>query len=105
MPRYILKLSDAGKDYYMEWSTVVDAPVSLGVSLEEFKEYYRFQYGNSAMLDLEDRLIRVEKNGCSCKDESADECIAYNRAGENEACLTKQEIIEKYCRSLTAPSG
>jgi hypothetical protein len=41
MGRFICKFEDKDDVYYLEWSTVVDAPVTFGMSLEEFKEYYR----------------------------------------------------------------
>jgi hypothetical protein len=46
MPRYIVRLTDsrANKDYYLFWSTVVDAPVSDGIGLEEFKKEYKEEY-------------------------------------------------------------
>lgn len=36
MPRYIIKVADR----YMEYSTIVDAVVSVPMSIHEFKEYY-----------------------------------------------------------------
>jgi hypothetical protein len=96
MPRYIIKLADK----YLEWSTIVDAPVTNGMSLEEFKEYYKSEYGVQGLNGLEERLKRVEEKGTSSIYEgSVDEVISGNRAGDNEKKLTKEEIIEKYCRS------
>jgi hypothetical protein len=101
MPTYIIKLHDErdGKDYYMEWSTVVDAPVTYGLSRKEFEQYYGEEYGDSGMLKLPPRMERVEKTGTSGfpPDDDLEELIAYNRAGEQEACLTKIELIDKYC--------
>lgn len=41
MPRFIIKLTDPkdGLSYYLIWSTVVDAPVTYGLSLDEIKEW------------------------------------------------------------------
>lgn len=100
MPRMICKLTDpkTNTDYYFEWSTVVDAPVTYGEPLEDFKEYYRTKYGNSAMGELEDRLKRVEEKGTSSQiDYSIDDLIIGNRAGENEKELSKEEILDQYC--------
>ena len=52
MPRYILKINDGSKDYYLLWSTVVDAPVTQGMSLREFKKYYQSEYGEQGMINL-----------------------------------------------------
>lgn len=49
MPRYIIKI----KDKYFEWSTIVDAPVTNGMSLTEFRSYYQSEYGEDAMKNLD----------------------------------------------------
>lgn len=92
MPNYIIKLDD----YYLEWSTIVDAPISWGMKLEEFKKYYKEFYVLSDS-NLEDRLKRVEEKGTSAFLGKLDDVIKNNRAGKNETCLTKEEIIEWYC--------
>lgn len=53
MPRYICKLQDGDTAYYMEWSTVVDAPVTFGMTLEEFMEHYREEYGKRGLMEME----------------------------------------------------
>lgn len=95
----IIKLTHKDKDYYLEWSEVVDAPVTYGMSLEEFKEYYQSEYGNSGMNKLPERLGLVEQYGTSLgpRYESADDYIKFNRAGNNDKCLTKEQIIKIYC--------
>jgi hypothetical protein len=40
MPTYICKFQDGEKAYYLEWSTIVDAPITTGMSLQEFKQHY-----------------------------------------------------------------
>jgi len=98
MPRFIIKLNDGEHDWYMEWSTVVDAPATFGLSLEEFKEYYKEEYGKRGLTELEQRLARVEKNGSSSMyGDTADEIISNNRAGPHESQFTKEQIIEHYC--------
>lgn len=102
MPRHIMKLHDDrdNKDYYLEWSTVVDAPVTYGLSLEEFKEYYKQQYGNEGMRLLEERLSRVEEFGISALPpfDELDDYMKHNRAGEKESCINKEQIIDRFCR-------
>jgi hypothetical protein len=103
MPTYIIKLTDEkdNTDYYMEWSTVVDAPITYGLSLEEFKEYYQTQYGTAGMRDLGYRMERVEEKGTSALPpfDNMDEVLKHNRAGEGETCLDKEGLLERYCRS------
>ncbi len=94
MPRYIVKL----QDYYLEWSTVVDAPVTYGMTLEEFKEYYQQEYGADGMRNLLDRLLRVEAKGTSSQlDDSVESVVSCNRAGKDETSLTVEQIIDFYC--------
>lgn len=104
MPRFICKVQDGDNAYYLEWSTVVDAPVTTGMSLDEFKAYYRDEYGRhsfeSPLSDgFEERMKRVEEKGVSARDyKSFDDLIGCNRAGKDETCLSKEQIIEWYCR-------
>ena len=93
MPRYIIKI----KDRYFEYSTVVDAPVTYGMTLDEFKKYYTEEYGRSSEVNLKQRLERVESKGTSSyMDESVEATISGNVAGENGKSLTVDEIYEKY---------
>lgn len=102
MGKFILKITDdqTKKDYYMEWSTVVDAPTTYGLELDEFKEYYKNQYGESGMKDLPERMERVEKTGSSGRPpyDELDDFFKFNRAGENESCIDKEGILNRYCR-------
>lgn len=105
MPRYICKVIDLDKkEYYFEWSTVVDAPVTFGMSLEEFKEYYKERYGLEGLKGLPERLERVEEKGTSSRvDESVQTLFEHNRAGPNESCFTFEEIVDWYCRKQKEP--
>ena len=99
MPSYILKLEDDGKEYFLEWSTIVDAPVSYAMQYDEFRDFYQQEYGRSKMAEFEERIARARAKGTSSMlHESADDIIDWNRAGPNETNLSKEEIIEKYIR-------
>lgn len=105
MPRYIVKLEGGvkgarkGGPWYMEWSTIVDAPVSPGLPLEDFKQYYREQYGEQGMRELEGRLERVEAQGTSSHmGGTAFERVRRNRAGDKERSLRYREIVRHYCQ-------
>lgn len=99
MPRYIVKLIDTTTNipYYLEWSTVVDAPETYGMTLEEFKEYYKEEYGNTGMAALPTRLERVEKFGISAYGENLLAAIRRNHAGVEGNELSLQDIIKYYC--------
>lgn len=90
MPRYVCKLDGL----YFEWSTVVDAPVTCGMTLTEFEAYYRDEYGYSGAPRLAERLVRVAEKGTSSHlHRDIGELIQNNRAGCNETCATRQEIV------------
>jgi hypothetical protein len=99
MPRFIVKIPHAGQDYYLDWSTIVDAPVTYGMSLDEYKEYYRDEYGRAAFegFEFKQRMERVEAKGTSSMfHNNVEDLISYNRAGEKETQLDLQGIIQKY---------
>lgn len=99
MPQYIVKLTEGSEAWYLEWSTIVDAPITYGMFLADFKTYYAETHGRYTLEELEERLVRVERKGASCIGETtADELLRCNRAGPKESCLTKAEIIETFCR-------
>lgn len=94
MPRYIMQLGD----YFMEWSTIVDAPVTFGMLLPEFREYYRDEYGRNGSRDLDGRLERVSENGTSSRlGHTPGNLMACNHAGTAETELTADEIYRAYC--------
>lgn len=94
MGRAIIKLHD----YYFEYSTIPDAPVTFGMKREEFEEYYRQEYGNAGMKGLKPRMDRVDDKGTSfIDDKSAEDTLSCNRAGPNEEELTADEIYKAYC--------
>lgn len=99
MPKYIIKLEDEGQSYYLEWSTIVDAPVSIGMLLDEFKIRYKHKYGTEGMKELDERLERVNLQGTSALHYlTVDVLLELNRAGPEESHLNMEGIIEKYIR-------
>lgn len=98
MAKFIVKLDD----YYLEWSTIVDAPTTYGMSEDEFREYYRDEYGRNGSLDLEERLERCKKYGTSMiPGHTPEDLIVCNRAGPEESELTLKQIKSVYCYGLT----
>lgn len=98
MPKYILKIDTKPEPKYLEWSTIVDAPTTYGVTLDEFKYYYLKRYGTEGFKDLQERLDRADKTGSSCAyGTTLEDTISGNRAGPNETELSLEQIIETYC--------
>ena len=98
MGKFIIKLKDpkSDKEYYLLWSTIVDAPVSRGMGLKEFKHFYVSEYGSE---NLEERLRRVELKGSSGYPpwDDVGDFILTNKAGTNDVRLPLEKIIEEYC--------
>ena len=104
MGHSIIKLNDGKRDYYLEFSSNVDAPVTFGMTLGEFTEFYRIEYGRSSMRGFQQRMERVEEKGTSdYSDNDVDETIAHNHAGKDGTCLTKEQIIKVYCHEHQNP--
>jgi len=94
MPRFIVRLAE---DKYVEWSTIVDAPVTFIVSREQMLQYLDSWHGHSSYAENRARLDRADKNGTSAMSPlSMEELIRENRAGEKEKCISLEEIIERY---------
>jgi hypothetical protein len=94
MGRAIVKI----KDKYLEWSSIVDAPLTWGMTLDELKEYIKAEYGSNGLLDLKNRLSRIEEKGTSYIDCcSVEDVISFNRAGPYETDLTKEQLYTAYC--------
>lgn len=90
---------------YLIWSNVVDAPVTSGMSLNQFRSFYEDEYGLQGMLELDRRMQRVNAKGTSdMRDSNVDESIRFNRAGPNESILHREEIIEFYVRRGCDPT-
>ena len=82
---------------YLIWSDVVDAPVMMGMTLEELREHIREEEGRRGLEAFEQRLARVEAKGTSSfRDENAVDTVWLNRAGANETCMTVAQLIAHF---------
>lgn len=100
MARIILKIKDdkTNKEYYLEWSTIIEAPVTYGLSLAGFKEYYKDEYGKVGLKVLEEEMERINRTGTNSKYNTAEYYFENNQAGRHGACIDKEEILNRYCR-------
>lgn len=95
MPTYIIKLSDKDRDYYFDWSTIVDAPVSKPMVLDEYKEYYSNKYGTEGMRELPERLARCDKFGYSGYSQDwLKDILSNNKASGSGKHMTKKQLTE-----------
>lgn len=61
---------------YLIWSTVVDAPITYGMTREQLEKYWRDEYGRRGMEDLAERIGRADEKGTSAwADDDAFETI------------------------------
>ncbi len=100
MPTFIVRFDTDRGPRYLEWSTVVDAPVTWGVPLEEYQRYYRHMRGEDGMRDLSKRIARADgPTRCSAMPgvDTLEGLILCNRAGKGETRLTLEQIIAFYC--------
>jgi hypothetical protein len=106
MPQFIMKLHDDrdNKDHYLMWSTIVDAPVTYGMTKEAVTDYFRERFGTEGMKGFDELMNLVEKSGVSLVPpyDDLDSYMNFNRAGKNETCISKQEIIDQYCNAVNA---
>lgn len=94
MPENIIKI----KEYYLLYSTVVDAPTTWGMTLPDLTKFYKEEYGNEGIRDLQKRMSRVEDKGTSSfLDSSVEDTIAGNHAGPDGTTITLDEIYTAYC--------
>ena len=101
MGRCILKLPGRDKFWYLIWSTVADAPVTYGMTLDELREYIREKEGASGLRDLPERLARCDAHGTSSLISSLEGLVECNRAGPGETNLSLEQIVEAYCKETS----
>lgn len=92
MPRFVCH----HKGVFFEWSTVVDAPVTIGMSLDEFSEYYKAQYGEYDFeREFEDRIERATAKGTSSLQyTNLRELVQHNRAGPYELSVPFDRLMK-----------
>lgn len=96
MAKAIVKLAD---DKYVEWSSVVDAPVSCVMSRKDMREYLHETYGMASVAGNLERLDRADEHGTSFHTPTPASAVAgFNRAGPNETKLSLEEIIKQYSK-------
>jgi len=102
--QYAVKLTDKDKQYYIHWSEIVDAPVYVAVSLDDYRAYFRDRFGRDADESSERRgdWKRLEETGLITESyQTPEEAVACNRAGTNERQLTVEGIRRRYLRGRT----
>lgn len=85
MPRTVVKLGD---DEYLEWSSIVDAPVTHIMGRAEAIREFGIE-----------RVERTDERGHSamwCPPEPGEDFVRFNHAGPREACVTVESMRRRY---------
>lgn len=100
MGRYLIKTTHPLRPY-LEWSSIVDAPLTYGMNIATLRRYIKEEYGMDGLRSLDARLERVDLKGTSSfVYKSAEEAVSCNRAGDGETRLTMAQIVDFYCERM-----
>lgn len=95
------------KDRFFMWSSVVDAPITFGLSRNEFTSWYRAEYGKGDARiqdDLPTRMTRaIDKGTSAFMYGSLEHLVRHNHAGYGGSRLTLEQIIQIYCVERREP--
>ena len=98
MSNFFIKINDGKRDWFLHWSAIVDAPVSVGMSYAELEAHILKTDGEDGLKFFEtySKDLLFETN-CSSSLHSVDLLFKRNRAGYREHPASKKEILEGYC--------
>lgn len=97
MGHSILKIQKDDKELYLIWSSIVDGPVTVGLTFDEMKTELIKRYGQNGWdFTFKQMLNNAKEFGASSREDPAS-FIYCNRAGANESELTLDEISEVFC--------
>lgn len=113
MGRGIIALKDKQENvYYLDWSTICDAPVTNGMTRKELIQYLAENRGYKKCrcgcnCAAEAVLAHIDKYGHSWTGLSkpVEDIISHNRAGTGDTSLTIDELIQYYCLSEEDTEG
>ena len=95
----LLRLMDGETEWWLEWSTVVDAPVTYGMTEAQLGEHIMTTQGSDGLGRLSRRMEVARSRGglasTSFLDYERD--VDHNRAGAKETSITIAQLIDVYC--------
>lgn len=92
MLNIILKI----KEFYLIWSEKEQHPSTHAMLKENLFRWVEDNEGQDGIDAFEARVKRCDEKGCSSAYHSKVDLISKNKAGDNDECLTEEEILEKY---------
>lgn len=97
MGRSIVKHTLAsGEDRYLVWSSIVDAPITFGGTLKQLRDFWRKDYGERGLEDLEVTIALGVQTWPERGMRSVADMAGCNRAGLDETRLSAAQIIDYY---------
>lgn len=93
MGRCIAKLNDL----YFQWSSVVDAPKTYGLTRDELKQYFIEEAAERAGNDFDEMADKAEANQTSWSNYTIANLVEGNRIGEwgdNPNVTTEAELYD-----------
>ena len=86
-------------DMYLMWSTIVDAPITYGMTFEQLVKYYAKKYEHSDEDSFREKMMKIDEDGTGFQiGTNTNQIGEYNRAGPNESLLSIDEIYKSYCK-------
>lgn len=101
MARFVIKLQDQKNTWYLVWSTVVDAPITIGMTSGELRKWWKKEYGDHELIDFDARImphVKAYGHSATYHKGSVEDLITPNRAGPEESNIGISEIINHYCK-------
>jgi hypothetical protein len=97
-----MKVIICRKGVYNVYCTVTDSPFfDTGVKLSALRKWWGEQFGSTAKQDFESSVVRCMMKGTSSRgDDTLQDTILTNRAGDDEECLSFDDFVSQY---LTIP--
>lgn len=81
-----------GEHRYLIWSSIVDAPITYGATLEQIRNYWKEEHGRRGLEDLDRDIFNNPDSWWT----DLREVSGANRAGEGETKLTDEQIVKHY---------
>ena len=100
MTEFIINIYDEEhkKNNYLIWSAIYDRPITEALDLKEFKRLYKKTHGKVDIDKFDNRMKHVEKKGTSEFGATLDTYFIHNHAGDKGEHISKEQILNKYCR-------
>jgi len=90
------------KEYYMfERSTIVDAPTTYILTIDEYLKFYKEMYWDIWLENLDVEYLKKHWSiWIPCRYKNVRDLVKWNRAWKNETTLSYKKLIDAYLYKL-----